>query len=419
MSPCHSQWVPWCAWTKEGDLTTRTHDVAVIGAGIVGLATAFALERRFPGLDVLVVEKEGKPGQHQTGHNSGVIHSGLYYRPGSLKARLCVEGRQRMLEFCEEAGVPVGSYGKLVIATREAHRAALETLWERGRANGLSGLEKLGPDGIRSVEPHATGIAALWVPETGVTDFAAVAERIGDRLGGMIQTDTKIDSISFKTEGVQLGAGEKSFDAKVLVNCAGLHADRIARLAGVNTSIRIVPFRGEYYTLRRGSEDLVNGLIYPVPDPRFPFLGVHFTRKLNGTVEVGPNAVLALAREHYRGTPPSVRDLWDMMSFPGFWRVVGRYWRTGTEEMWHSLRVSSYARQARSLVPDLRDDDLEKSFAGVRAQAVARDGRLLDDFEIITTDNTVHVLNAPSPAATSSLAIGEHIANLVGDTLRR
>ncbi len=398
---------------------TRKYDIAVIGAGIVGLATARALERQLPGLDLLVLEKELKPGRHQTGHNSGVIHSGLYYQPGSLKARLCVDGRRLMLEFCKKNGIPVGEFGKLVVATRDDQLPALENLWDRGQTNGLSGLEKLGPEGIRSIEPHAGGVGALWVPETAVTDFSAVAERLASDLHGQIESGARVDSIASTSEGVRLGSGQRSFEAKVIINCAGLHADRIARLAGLDSSVRIVPFRGEYFALRKGKEHLVSGLIYPVPDPRFPFLGVHFTRKLDGSVEVGPNAVLALAREHYRGSSPSARDLWDTFSFPGFWRIVGRYWRTGTEEMWHSLRPSSYARLASALVPEVTGDDLERADAGVRAQAVARDGRLLDDFEIVRTENSIHVLNAPSPAATSSFAIGEHVANLAGGMLRR
>lgn len=393
--------------------TAGTHDVVVVGAGIVGLATAAALRRRFPDIDLVVVEKEDEVGSHQTGHNSGVVHSGLYYRPGSLKATLCVEGRRRLLDYCDEAGIPVGRTGKVVVASTPDQVPALDTLWERGHANGLQGMERLGPDGIRDHEPHATGVAGIHVPETAVVDYGAVARHLADDLGEAIVKRAPVDAVAVDGDGVRVGSGERSWRARTLVNCAGLHTDRVAAMAGVETDLRIVPFRGEYFRLRPRAENLVRSMIYPVPDPRFPFLGVHFTRRVDGTVEVGPNAVLALAREHYRGTPPSPRDLWDTVSFPGFWRIVGRYWRTGTEEMWHSLRASSYARLAQTLVPALFPSDLEPGGAGVRAQAVASDGRLLDDFEIVEAGPTVHVLNAPSPAATSSLAIGEHIAGVV------
>jgi L-2-hydroxyglutarate oxidase LhgO len=399
-------------------LATPEHDVVIVGAGIIGLATARALERRFPGIHLRVIEKEDRPGFHQTGHNSGVIHSGLYYRAGSLKARLCVDGRKRMLEFCDDEGIPVGRYGKLVVATNAQQQSALDNLWSLGRANGLSGLEKLDPAGIRAIEPNVTGIAALRVPEAAVTDFSAVAERMAASLEGEVQTGAKVDVIEKTVGGVRVGVGEESHTARVLINCAGLHADRIARLSGAKVPLRIIPFRGEYYVLKPSAEHLVKGLVYPVPDPRFPFLGVHFTRKVDGTVEVGPNAVLALAREHYRGTLPSLRDLWDTATYPGFWRIVSRYWRTGTEEMWHSLRTKSYARLAQLLVPAMNLDDLQKGGAGVRAQAVGRDGRLLDDFEILSSEGAIHVLNAPSPAATSSLAIGDYIADLAGANLK-
>lgn len=389
------------------------HDVVIVGAGIVGMATAHALQTRLPGIEVAVLEKEDAPGRHQTGHNSGVVHSGLYYRPGSLKARLCVDGRRRLLEFCDAQGIPVGRHGKVVVATTPDQLPALDELWDRGHANGLSGLERLGPDGIRDVEPHADGIAGIRVPETAVVDYSAVTEKLVSMLSGELVTGAQVDGIEVRDGGVRVRAADRSFDARALVNCAGLHTDRVAALAGVQTGLRIVPFRGEYYRLTAGASGLVNGMIYPVPDPRFPFLGVHFTRRIDDSVEVGPNAVLALAREHYRGARPSPGDLWDTLSFPGFWKLARRHWRQGAEEMWHSLRAASYARLARSLVPELAPGDLEPGGAGVRAQAVDRQGRLLDDFEIVEAGTAVHVLNAPSPAATSSFAIGDHVAGLV------
>jgi L-2-hydroxyglutarate oxidase LhgO len=394
-------------------VASQPYDVAVIGAGIVGLAVARALEAAHPSISIVVLEKEDRPGTHQTGHNSGVVHSGLYYRPGSLKARLCVDGRRRLLEFCREEDISVSQSGKIVVATSPAEVPLLRDLYERGTANGLSGLELLGPSGIRDIEPHATGEAGLWVPESAVTDFSVVAARLASRLGGDVVTGAGVDRIVSSPGAVRLGAGDREFTARRVINCAGLHADRVARLAGHDTGVRIIPFRGEYYELVPQARDLVRGLIYPVPDPQFPFLGVHFTRKLDGSVEVGPNAVLALAREHYRGERPVFGDLWETVRFRGFWHLVRSHWRSGAEEMWHSLRPSSYAKQAQSLVPELSPTDLIRAGAGVRAQAVSPEGALLDDFEIVEADRFVHVLNAPSPAATSSLAIGEHIASLV------
>ena len=388
------------------------HDVIVVGAGIVGLATARALEHRHPGIDVVVVDKEDRPGTHQTGHNSGVVHSGLYYRPGSLKANLCVEGRRQLLDFCDAEGIPVGRSGKVVVATRDAQIPALEDLFERGTANGLQGLDRLGRRGIADHEPHASGVAGIWVPETCVVDYGLVASHLASRL--TVETGFAVDAITPTGSGIRVAAGERALEARRMVNCAGLQSDRIAGLAGVGSTLRIVPFRGEYFVLDATSAELVRGLIYPVPDPRFPFLGVHFTRKVDGTVEVGPNAVLALAREHYRGTLPSPTDLWETLAWPGFWRFVATYWRTGSRELWHSLRSRSYAALARELVPELGLSALSVGGAGVRAQAVGRDGRLLDDFEIVESEHAVHVLNAPSPGATSSLAIGEYIAGRVG-----
>ncbi len=389
-------------------------DVVVVGAGIVGLATAKALQDR--DLAVTVVEKEPDVGTHQTGHNSGVLHSGLYYRPGSLKARLCVDGRRRMIEFCTDHDIPVDVSGKVVVATRDGELPLLDELERRGRANGLTGLRRLDPAGLADVEPHAVGLAALHVPEAGVVDFSLVARRLAAVLqagGAEILTGRAVVRIRPGPGDVRVDTTAGPVTARAVVNCAGLHADRVARSAGVDPPVRIVPFRGDYYRLEPGADHLVRALIYPVPDPQFPFLGVHFTRRIDGTVEVGPNAVLAFGREHYRGTAPHLADVADVFRYPGFWRIVRRYWRTGVAEMWRSASRRTYAAAARSLVPAVRARDLQRAGSGVRAQAVTPDGSLVDDFVVVETDGAVHVLNAPSPAATASLAIGDHVADLV------
>ncbi len=389
-------------------------DVVVVGAGIVGLATAKALQDR--DLAVTVVEKEPEVGTHQTGHNSGVLHSGLYYRPGSLKARLCVDGRRRMIEFCTDHDIPVDVSGKVVVAIRDSELPLLDELERRGRENGLAGLRRLDQSGLAEVEPHAVGLAALHVPEAGVVDFSLVARRLAAVLqagGAEILTGRAVVRIRPGPGDVRVDTTAGPVTARAVVNCAGLHADRVARSAGVDPPVRIVPFRGDYYRLEPGADHLVRALIYPVPDPRFPFLGVHFTRRIDGTVEVGPNAVLAFGREHYRGTAPHLGDVADVFRYPGFWRIVRRYWRTGAAEMWRSASRHTYAAAARSLVPAVRARDLQRAGSGVRAQAVTPDGSLVDDFVVVETDGAVHVLNAPSPAATASLAIGDHVADLV------
>jgi L-2-hydroxyglutarate oxidase len=393
-------------------------DVCVIGAGIVGLATATAVSRRLPGASVVVVDKETAVGSHQTGHNSGVLHSGLYYKPGSLKARLCVDGQRRMGVFCRDEGIACERTGKLVIATREEELPALDELFRRGTANGLEGLRRLTGDEIGTIEPHATGVAAIHVPEAGVLDYREVTERLADLLSGEVRTGAAVERL-VTGDRVEVGTAAGSVHARVLVNCAGLQSDRVARLAGVEPPVRIVPFRGEYYSLAPEAAHLVKALVYPVPDPRFPFLGVHFTRRIDGSVEVGPNAVLALGREHYRGRRPDPADLVATLGYRGFHRLVGRYWRTGATEAWRSMWRSTYARSARVLVPQVRAEHLRPGGAGVRAQAVAPDGSLVDDFSIVETANAVHVLNAPSPAATASLAIGDHIAAMVEGRLLR
>lgn len=397
---------------------TERADVAVIGGGIVGLAAARALQALPGAPSVVVLEKEDRLASHQSGRNSGVLHSGLYYRPGSLKARLCVDGRRRMVELCRAEGLAYRESGKVVVATSESEIGALEELERRGAANGLRGIERLGPAGIRDHEPHAAGVAGLFVPETGFVDFGSVAERLAERLraaGGRVLTGFGVDAAAVEGERCRLWSGEASVEARLVVNCAGLYADVVAGLAGVKPPVRIVPFRGEYFDL--GTPELVASAIYPVPDPRFPFLGVHFTRRIDGTVEVGPNAVPAWGREHYRGTRPNMREAGRTLAYGGFWRMAARYWRTGLSEVFGSWSKSLYARRARRLVPSVTGGHLARSGSGVRAQAVWPDGTLADDFVIVAEDRMLHVLNAPSPAATASLVIGDHLAGLVASRL--
>lgn len=398
------------------------HDVCIIGAGLVGLGVATALSESHEGVGLVILDKEETVASHQSSHNSGVAHSGLYYRPGSLKARLCVEGRRKLEEFCDTRGIAFDRSGKLVIATKPSQLEPLAELERRGIANGLSGLRRLDGDGLREIEPAAVGLEALHVPEAGVVDFPAVAARLAAELaekGAEVRTGHAVTSIDHDVDGARIGVEGQEIRARLVVNCAGLQSDRVARMAGVRSQIRIVPFRGEYYTLVAEAEHLVRTLIYPVPDPRFPFLGVHFTRRIDGSVEVGPNAVLALGREHYRGAEPAWGELWETVSFPGFRKLARRHWRTGIAEMVGSRSRSMYARSARSLVPAIRPEHLVPGGAGVRAQAVAPDGSLVDDFVIEEAGSTVHVLNAPSPGATASLAIGAHVAGMIATRLGR
>lgn len=388
-------------------------DFAVIGGGIVGLATATALTERHPEASVVVLEAEAEVGTHQSGHNSGVLHSGLYYTPGSLKARFCVEGRRKMVEFCETHRIAHAVTGKLVVATSPDEVARLERLHTRGNANGLVGVRRLHRGEWHDIEPHIVGVSALHVPEAGVADFAAVVRKLADTLKGDVRTGWPIASIRRSRDRWDLAGPAGTVSAERFVACAGLHSDRVARLAGAEPPVRIVPFRGEYFALSGPSEKLVRQLVYPVPDPRFPFLGVHFTRRIDGLVEVGPNAVPALGRHHYRGATPDWGEFRQTLITPGFARLALRYAPTGIAEIVRSRSVALYARAARRLLPALETEDLRPAGAGVRAQAVSPDGRLVDDFALLRQEGALHVLNAPSPAATASLAIGEHIATLV------
>ncbi len=385
-------------------------DFAVVGAGIVGLATATALTRRHPGASVVVLEAAPDVGAHQSGHNSGVLHSGLYYQPGSLKARLCVEGAREMLDFCRTHGIDHAVTGKLVVATRRAELGPLQTLHTRGNANGLIGIRRLERGGWEEIEPHIVGLAALHVPEAGVVDYPAVTARLAEVLDGEVRTGWAVQSIRRHQGRWELGGPAGSVSAEWFVACAGLQADRVADLAGAEPPVRIVPFRGEYFSLRGPAEEKIRHLVYPVPDPRFPFLGVHFTRRIDGVVEVGPNAVPALGRHHYRGVRPDYGEFLETLRTPGFPRLALRYATTGIAEIVRSRSAALYARAARRLLPDLTGADLTPAGAGVRAQAVSPDGRLVDDFSLLRQEKALHVLNAPSPGATASLAIGGHIA---------
>jgi L-2-hydroxyglutarate oxidase len=389
-----------------------TFDIAIIGGGIVGLGTALALAERYPRHSLAVLEKEPGLALHQTGHNSGVIHAGIYYRTGSAKARLCVEGVRLLIEFCDASGVAYDRCGKLIVAVTEQELPRLQELYERGTANGVPGLELIGPDRAREIEPHAQAVRALYSPTTAIIDFGAVAAAMGARLtacGAQIIPSAQVREIRRDGDALRLHTGTASYRARNLINCGGLHADRIARMMGLDPKVLVVPFRGEYYTLRPECR-MVRGLIYPVPNPQFPFLGVHFTKRIQGGYEAGPYAVLAFAREGYRMRDIHAGDLAEMASYLGFWRMGWKYWRTEVYELYRSLSRRAFLRALQRLVPELRDEDLEPGGSGVRAQTITPEGRLVDDFQFVEAPNAFHVLNAPSPAATASLAIGRHIA---------
>jgi L-2-hydroxyglutarate oxidase len=388
---------------------TESADLAVVGGGIVGLATALALTEAHPRLRLLLLEKEPQIAAHQTGHNSGVIHSGIYYKPGSLKARTCVEGARRMKQFCDTHGIKWEGCGKVIVATDAAELPRLQNIYERGQANGLSGLKILSAEEVRELEPNCRAVRAIHVPETGIVDYVQVAGKMAELIqqrGGRILTGAGVSAIRRQGSGLVLETARGPVEARYLVNCGGLHSDRVAGLTGVTPEVRIIPFRGEYYMIRAERRSIVRGLIYPVPDPEFPFLGVHFTRTIYGDVEAGPNALGTVRPGEFLGT----------LGYAGFWHMARKYWRVGAYEMYRSASKAAFVRSLQKLVPDIRSSDLERGGAGVRAQAVAPDGSLVDDFKISVTPGAVHVVNAPSPAATASLAIGRHVAGVAAET---
>ena len=400
-------------------MTDSKFDIAIVGAGIVGLATAMDLAARRPDLRLVILEKESAVAAHQTGNNSGVIHAGLYYKPGSLKAKMVVEGARRMVAFCQEHDLPYELCGKVVVATNEQELPRLEELHRRGTANGVPGLVKISAGEIAEREPHAAGVLGLWSPNTGIVDYSAVTQKYAEivtKNGGEIRLDTELVSISQTPQGLVLQTTGQEIRARALINCAGLQSDTVAKMMGSTHGLRIVPFRGEYYKLAPESQRLVRGLIYPVPDPRFPFLGVHYTKKIDGSVEAGPNAVLAFAREGYGKTDFSPGHVLGLLAFPGFWAMAARYWRMGFGEMYRSWNKRAFVKALKVLLPDLSMDDIAPGGAGVRAQAMDSKGNLLDDFSFIESPSAIHVLNAPSPAATSSITIGEAIASKALET---
>lgn len=411
-------------WKRVGEaffsMNKQSTTIAVVGGGLVGLGTALALQRAHPHAKIRVLEKEAGPGRHQSGNNSGVLHAGLYYKPGSLKARLAVDGIQTMTRFCAEHGIKHEICGKVVVAADETEVARLKDLQARGTANGLSGLRWLNGDELREREPHVRGVAALLVPQEGIVDYRAVSAAMARLLTSAGQEFiANAEVIGWANRGgqhvLQTTAGD--YTADFVINCAGLHCDRVAKLAGRAPTTKIMPFRGEYFCLKPAAAKLVNHLIYPVPDPTFPFLGVHFTRLIHGGIEAGPNAVLALKREGYRKTDFSARDAWESVTFPGLWRFLGRYPGASMRELATSVSRARFVRCLQRLVPAITSDDLQQGGAGVRAQAMTPRGDLVQDFEFVEGPRQLHVLNAPSPGATASLAIGELIASRVAPAI--
>ncbi|MCL5097337.1 MAG: L-2-hydroxyglutarate oxidase [Candidatus Omnitrophica bacterium] len=389
----------------------QSNDVVIIGAGIVGLATAYNLAQEYPDKSILVLEKENQVAQHQTGHNSGVLHSGIYYKPGSLKAINCREGKKTMEAFCEKQGIPFKRCGKVIVAVDAGEQERLGALYDRGQANGVD-CTLIDQARLRELEPHVAGLQAIHVRETGIVDYRQVCERLAAILaerGHRVMTGARVVGIKEYATEVVVQCPQAEFHTRYAVNCAGLYSDRITALGGSTPPARIIPFRGEYYEIKPEAAHVCNALIYPVADPRFPFLGVHFTRMISGHVECGPNAVFAFAREGYRKTDLNLGELLSNLTFPGFIRMTARYWRTGVGEMWRSLSKPAFVKALQRLIPDIRDEYLVPAAAGVRAQAVTAEGNLLDDFAFCETARIVNVINAPSPAATASLSIGKSV----------
>ena len=381
-------------------------DVIIIGGGIVGLATGYQILKEFPDKKLLVLEKEKDVGMHQTGHNSGVIHSGIYYKPGSLKAKNCHYGIELLKEFCDNNDIQYEMCGKIIVATKNDELDSLNNLFLRGKENGISGLKIIKKEEILDYEPHAIGEAAIFCPETGIIDYLKVCQKLSEHINekGEIIKGVKVSGIIPKTDSILVTTEETEFHTRFIINCAGLFSDKVFELAGLDREFRIVPFRGEYFMLKKEAQHLVKNLIYPVPDSRYPFLCVHFTRTINGEIEAGPNAVLAWAREGYAKMDINLKDMWDYLSYSGFWKMARKYGSTGFTEYYRSFFKSAFTKSLQRLIPEIKEDNIEPSPAGVRAQALSSEGLLVDDFLIHNTNNMIHVINAPSPAATSSLS---------------
>jgi (S)-2-hydroxyglutarate dehydrogenase len=391
------------------------YDIAIVGAGIVGLATALQLNQQNPGLKIIVIEKEKRVASHQTGNNSGVIHSGIYYKPGSLKAKNCIEGYHLMIDFCKQNQIPIDMCGKIIVATSESELPALTNIYNRGIENGLTGLKYINEDEIKAIEPYTNGIKGIFVPQTGIVDYKVVAEKYSElfqKNGGELSLNTKVEKITHKNDSILVKTDRFDVKTKLLINCAGLYSDKIASLTIPDLEVKIVPFRGEYYSLNNNKRYMVKNLIYPVPDPNFPFLGVHFTRRIDGEIEAGPNAVLAFGREGYKKSQINLSELLESLTWKGFQKVALKYWKTGLGEMYRSFNKKAFTKALQKLIPSIHSDDLKPGGAGVRAQACDKNGGLIDDFYIKELPGQIHVLNAPSPAATSSLSIGKTIAEL-------
>ncbi|HEY4784540.1 MAG TPA: L-2-hydroxyglutarate oxidase [Bacteroidales bacterium] len=391
------------------------YDIVIIGGGIVGLATAYRLKENNPGLNIVLLEKENGLARHQTGNNSGVIHSGIYYKPGSLKALNCINGYKQLLDFCNQESIPYELCGKIIVATREDELERLENLYQRGLQNGLTEIKKISGTEIKDYEPHATGIAGIWVPYTGIIDYKDVCEKYAEiftqRHGGLINLNQKVTGLRTNSQFCEVITSDKSYQTKLVINTAGLYSDKLAELTR-KTEVRIIPFRGEYYEVKKEQHHLVKNLIYPVPDPAFPFLGVHFTRRLKGGIEAGPNAVFAFCKEGYKKTDFKLDEFWGSLTWPGFQKVMWKYWKMGLGEYYRSFNKPAFTKALQRLLPDIKKEDLIPGGAGVRAQACTKDGALIDDFLIYEGQFVINVLNAPSPAATASLSIGKTIAEM-------
>ncbi len=396
-------------------MDSQNYNIVIVGAGIIGLATAMTLAKEYPRYKIAVLEKDVDVALHQTGHNSGVIHAGIYYAPGTQKANFCSVGGRLLREFCDDHDIEYEMCGKLIVAINDEEIPRLEDLFQRGTANGAEGLEMVGQERLRELEPYAAGVKAIYSPNTGIVDFKRVSDAYAIEYrenGGDLFTNTAVHNISKRGGKIILETSRGEIETERVINCAGLHADSVARMMGVDPGLRIVPFRGEYFSIKPEKEHMVKGLIYPVPNPSMPFLGVHFTKRITGGVEAGPNAVLAMAREGYKKTDFNFKDIMGMFTFPGFWKMSATYWKIGVDEQYRSLRKSVFLKSLQTLMPDIQMEDLAEPGGGVRAQAVDKSGNLLQDFAISETENAIHVLSAPSPGATSSLTISRYIVDM-------